>query len=455
MATELSPHVALPADSFLEYAFLRWVLGPATRSDIVERVHAQRELMLGDHTYRLDYEIVGAEQLIAVELDGFEFHSTRPAFSYDRLRQNDIQATGRVIVRFSYDSIRRDTTRCIEQLQAVLRMDPVLAEFVVVDPVVETPQMDPDPLYALSPSPTSRTPMSASYFDGVRDKLNQKTLRDCQTQAFAALANYYLGDGNRAACVMSVGAGKTALGVAASLGFAKRRAMVVTPGSVIRGTFDRAFDHQAVGNTLYGLPGGPLIPGCRPPAVRTLDRDEAPIRNVTRDQLLAADVIVTNFHSLGDGSDEDDLLSKLAPDDIDFIVVDEAHIAAAESYQRAFAHFGRARTLLMSACFQRLDGRPIDADVVYRYRLIDSIVDGNAKNLRMHRFAPEVAQTTYEMVWPDGVREEIVGRDALAGPPRRRPQARAYHREVQRTYPPSDARSQKGARPPSRAAVSG
>ena len=67
----------------------------------------------------------------------------------------------------------------------------------------------------------------------------------------------------------------------------------------------------------------------------------------------------------------------------------------------------------MSACFQRLDGRPIDADVVYRYRLIDSIVDGNAKNLRVHRFAPDVAQTTYEMVWPDGSREEIVGREAL------------------------------------------
>ena len=55
--------------------------------------------------------------------------------------------------------------------------------------------------------------------------------------------------------------------------------------------------------------------------------------------MLAADVIVTNFHSLGTGEDPDDLLAKLAPDDIDFIVVDEAHIAAADSYQRPFAHF--------------------------------------------------------------------------------------------------------------------
>jgi superfamily II DNA or RNA helicase len=413
MAAELSPHVALPAESFLEYAFLRWVLAPATDPDIVERVVSQREVEVAGRTYRLDYEITGAEQLIAVELDGFEFHSSRPAFSYDRLRQNDIQATGRLIVRFSYDSIRRETRRCIEQLQAVLQMDPELATFVISNPHVEVPEMDPDPLYALGPAPSKGHPVSANYFDTVRDKLNQKTLRDCQTQAFAALANYYLGGGRRAACVMSVGAGKTALGVAASLAFTRRRALVITPGSVIRGTFDKAFDHEAVDNVLYGLPGGPLIPGCPPPRTRTLDRDEAPIRNVTRDELLAADVIVTNFHSLGSGADEDDVLAKLQPGDIDFIVVDEAHIAAAESYQRAFAHFTEARTLLMSACFQRLDGKPIDADVVYRYRLIDSIVEGNAKNLRVQRFAPEVAQTTYEMVWPDGSRDEIVGRDAL------------------------------------------
>jgi superfamily II DNA or RNA helicase len=112
------------------------------------------------------------------------------------------------------------------------------------------------------------------------------------------------------------------------------------------------------------LPGGPLIPGCRPPQVRTLDREEGPIRGIGRQELLTADIIVTNFHTLGTGEDEDDLLAKLAPEDIDYIVVDEAHIAASDSYQRLFAHFATTRRLLMSACFQRLDGKPIDADVV-------------------------------------------------------------------------------------------
>lgn len=405
-------HTDLKAESFLEEAFCRWVLAPATSTDILRHIEPQREVKVGEHAYRLDYELTGEKLTIVVELDGFEFHGNRYAFSYDRLRQNDLHSTGRVVLRFSYDSIRLDTRRCVEQLQAVLKLDPLLSGFLIANPVVEKPQMDPDPMMGLMPIKLQRKEAAMeTYFDSVRDKINQKTLRDCQTQAFAALANYYRTGGTRAATVMSVGAGKTALGVAACLAFANKRAMVLTPGSVIRGTFRKALDHEEVGNVLYGLPGGPLLPGSKPPTVQTLDRDEGAIRNVTREQMLKSDIIVTNFHSLGTGEDEDDILSKLQAEDIDFIVVDEAHIAASESYQRAFKHFSKAKTLLMSACFQRLDGRPIDADVVYRYRLIDSIADGNAKNLRVHRFEPSA--TTYEMVWGDGSREEIVGREAL------------------------------------------
>lgn len=406
-----SLHETLPAESFLEYAFLRWVLSPATRPDFLSCMIAQRPVHVAGHDYKIDYEIVGAELTFAIELDGFEFHGNRNAFTYDRLRQNDLQATGRSVLRFSYDAIRHETLRCVQRLQTALKLDSLLAGFVIEAPLIEAPEMDPDPLHAFAPSPNRA--MSHSYFESVRDKLNHKTLRDCQTQAFAALANYFRSGGRNAACVMSVGAGKTALGVVAALALTERRALIITPGSVIRGTFDKAFDHETSGNVLYGLPGGPLIPGCRPPKVLTLDREEGAISHVSREDLLASDVIITNFHSLGTGEDADDVLAKLETLDIDFIIVDEAHIAAAESYQRTFKHFSSAKTLLMSACFQRLDGKPIDADVVYRYRLIDSIADGNAKNLRVSRFAPAPEQTVYEMLWPDGARQEIVGRDAL------------------------------------------
>jgi superfamily II DNA or RNA helicase len=412
-----TPAVTLSSESFLEWAFLRWVLEPASLPGIEAHIVPQQPAAVGGRNYLIDYEVIGENARIAIELDGFEFHGTRSAFSYDRLRQNDLATSGRQVIRFTYDSIRTDTARCVVQLQAVLAADPLLAPLVNPNPVVQIPEMDPDPMHALDPPPPRKarqdTTMPQLYFDMVRTKLNHSTLRLCQREAFTALANYYGGGGGNGACVMSVGAGKTALGVLASLAFTRKRALIVTPGTVIRGTFDKALDHQAVGNVLYGLPGGPLIPGCTPPSTITLDRTAGGVRSVTREQLLAADIIVSNFHAVGTGDDPDDLLNKVGPDDIDFIVVDEAHISAAESYQRLFNHFAGARTLLMSACFQRLDGKPIDADVVYRYRLIDSIADGNAKNLRVHRFAPDSAATTYELVWPDGSREEIVGRDAL------------------------------------------
>lgn len=272
--------------------------------------------------------------------------------------------------------------------------------------------MNPDPVYSLSPSP-NLPPEALTYFDKARAKLNLSTLRQCQQEAFGALSSYFGSGGTRAACVMSVGAGKTALGVLACLAFTKKRALIVTPGNVIKGTFDQALDPNSSRNVLYALSGGPLIPGVIPPTVLTLDRDSGAIRSITSAKLREANIIVTNFHSLGTGEDEDDLLSKISPEDIDLIVIDEAHIAASESYQRAFNHFKGAKSLLMSACFQRLDGKPIDADVVYRYRLIDSIADGNAKNLRVHRFEPIAEQTTYEIVWPDGFREELRGKEAL------------------------------------------
>ena len=81
-------------------------------------------------------------------------------------------------MRFSYDSIRTETARCVEQLAAVLRSDPLLAGFVVDDPLVERPEMEPDPLYAASPSPVGDEWSAAgSYFDSVRNGLDNRTLR--------------------------------------------------------------------------------------------------------------------------------------------------------------------------------------------------------------------------------------------------------------------------------------
>ncbi len=257
-------------------------------------------------------------------------------------------------------------------------------------------------------------PMSDSFsFQEARDCIQPSTLRMCQREALEALEAYYAGGGDSAACVMSVGAGKTVLGVAACLKFCNKRALIVTPGKVIRGTFAKALDAGNSKSALYHLPRGPLLVGCQPPKTITLTSDSGPIKSVDVEALKSADIVITNYHSLGDGSEPGHLLAKLEPDDFDLIVVDEAHIAAADSYQRCFEYFSNAKKLLMSACFERHDGKPIDADVVYQYRLIESVIDGHAKPVEVCRFDPSEQETIYEIVWPDGSREEIHGRDQI------------------------------------------
>jgi hypothetical protein len=91
----------ISADSYLEYAFVRWVLTPAMHPAIHSAIVPQHEVTIGHHTYRVDYILRGAELTIAVELDGFAYHSDRDAFTYDRLRQNDLQLLGWRILRFS------------------------------------------------------------------------------------------------------------------------------------------------------------------------------------------------------------------------------------------------------------------------------------------------------------------------------------------------------------------
>src|SRR5262245_48925479 len=100
-----SPSLPLPSSSYLEAAFVRWVLTPAVRPEVVRHIVAQSCVNVEGRTYYVDYEIVGEARRVAIELDGFEFHGTRPAFTYDRLRQNDLAASGRTVVRFSYDAI--------------------------------------------------------------------------------------------------------------------------------------------------------------------------------------------------------------------------------------------------------------------------------------------------------------------------------------------------------------
>ncbi len=67
MPVEEPLHAALRSTSFLEYAFLRWVLAPAARATIASAVVPQAEIIVDGHRYLVDYELRGDKLAVAVE----------------------------------------------------------------------------------------------------------------------------------------------------------------------------------------------------------------------------------------------------------------------------------------------------------------------------------------------------------------------------------------------------
>jgi len=88
----------IAGQSFLEDAFIRWVLAAAATEGIAPHVVGQHPVFVGDHVYRLDFLLTGSNIRVAVELDGFEFHGSKAAFIYDRIRQNDLTSLGYVVL---------------------------------------------------------------------------------------------------------------------------------------------------------------------------------------------------------------------------------------------------------------------------------------------------------------------------------------------------------------------
>lgn len=61
--------------------------------------------------YRVDFGI--PERRLAIELDGFEFHSSREQMAKDKKRQRDIESEGWRVCRFSGREVHHDPRACL------------------------------------------------------------------------------------------------------------------------------------------------------------------------------------------------------------------------------------------------------------------------------------------------------------------------------------------------------
>ena len=58
---------------------------------------------------------------LAIEVDGFEFHSTPEAFQRDRTRQNELVALGWTVLRFTWTDVTQHPERVATTIRAAIR----------------------------------------------------------------------------------------------------------------------------------------------------------------------------------------------------------------------------------------------------------------------------------------------------------------------------------------------
>lgn len=69
--------------------------------------------------YRLDFALPASK--VAIELDGYAYHSSKDAFVKDRARQRTLEAAGWRVIRFAGSEITTNAAACVAQAISVVR----------------------------------------------------------------------------------------------------------------------------------------------------------------------------------------------------------------------------------------------------------------------------------------------------------------------------------------------
>jgi hypothetical protein len=89
-----------PGDSPMEAKVLRWIVGAGLPLPV-----QQHRVRIDGHTYRLD--LAYPDLKIAIEYDGWDWHSRRSSFDGDRARQNPLELAGWLVLRYTSRSTKR------------------------------------------------------------------------------------------------------------------------------------------------------------------------------------------------------------------------------------------------------------------------------------------------------------------------------------------------------------
>lgn len=205
-------------------------------------------------------------------------------------------------------------------------------------------------------------------------------LREPQVDAYSAVYDYFKAGGRIAIVQIPVGCGKSGLAAILPFGIAKGRVLVVTPNLTITTgmmeTLDVTNRHKCFWRTRGVLKDEDMIGG---PYACTLDSGNLTIAEKCH-------VVVTNVQQLATNTEK--WLNKFSSDFFDMIIIDEAHHAAADSWQQVLNRFPSAKVVNMTATPFRSDSAEIDGELVFRYPFKRATLKGYVKRIQAWYVAP-------------------------------------------------------------------
>lgn len=200
--------------------------------------------------------------------------------------------------------------------------------------------------------------------------------------------------------VLPVGCGKSGLIAITPYAIQARRALVIAPGTRIRGQLGE--DLRANSPTNFYERCGVLGPDDEFPETVVVASGR-----VNMDDIRHCDVAVANIQQIA--GDENRWLDELEPDFFDLILVDEAHHNTAASWQQVKRRFPAARIVNFSATPMRADGALMEGEIIYSFPVLRAIEAGYVKRLRAKMLRP----TELRYIDRSSGGERIIGPDEV------------------------------------------
>ena len=221
-------------------------------------------------------------------------------------------------------------------------------------------------------------------------KVNKDGLRKCQKEAYEAILNHFSNDKAEKHILVQLptGAGKSALIATIPFNLSKKRVLVLVPSVELSKQLNSDFDiYENPDNNAYKKFG--IIPQ---EDLQNLElyslRLESAVNSSDVDE---HQIIIANYHQLADI----EKFFKGRENEIDIIIIDEAHHQKAKTYQEIIKFFKNAKIIGLTGTPFRSDGQKVDGKNIYTYHFYEAINDKIIRNIKIINVSPREIELSF------------------------------------------------------------